>query len=225
MRVNFRNFNTVNCLVDHLFVKTALRMFLHNGSDIFSLHQNLPQVDLTPGITELKIKKTIIETLPTKKYKCVRNHFETCLLNSIHGKTIRDYNCSIPFIDKNSKFQTCSREVVLNVSRTIKNFVSRQNHDENKDKFGECEFGKPCTDMIYSIADKDQLPNNNSKLEAQITIKYENMLVEIIRDSYSYPFISLFAEVGGVLGMLLGLSIYGIFESCFSQLKRCLNHE
>ena len=204
--------------------KHALRMFLHNGSDIFSLHQNLPQVDMTPGTIELKIKKTIIDTLPTKKYKCVRNHFETCLLNSIHGKTIRDHNCSIPFIAKNSKFKTCSRDIILNISQTIKDLVSRQNHDDTE-KFGECEFGKPCQDMIYGIADKDQLLDNDSKMEARVTIKFENMLVEIIRDSYRYPFISLFAEVGGVLGMLLGLSIFGIFETCLSQIQRCFKCE
>ena len=70
--------------------------------------------------------------------------------------------------------------------------------------------------MIYSITNRN-LAYDKSHLETYI--KYENSLIEIIEDAYSYPFISIFAELGGVLGMLLGLSFFGIFEIIIERLK------
>ena len=186
--------------------------FLHNGSDIYSLHQNLPRLGLSPVSSfYFTIKKTILNSLPTKNYKCVKNHFLTCLVNTL-AKDIKDkFNCSIPFFEKNSKTKVCSNKIILDIIKIIQFQVINSNGT-----YGPCIFGKPCQDMIYSITNRN-IAYDKSHLETYI--KYENSLIEIIEDAYSYPFISIFAELGGVLGMLLGLSFFGIFEIIIERLK------
>ena len=186
--------------------------FLHNGSDIYSLHQNLPRLGLSPVSSfYFTIKKTILNSLPTKNYKCVKNHFLTCLVNTL-AKEIKDkFNCSIPFFEKNSKTKVCSNKIILDIIKIIQFQVINSNGT-----YGPYIFGKPCQDMIYSITNRN-IAYDKSHLETYI--KYENSLIEIIEDAYSYPFISIFAELGGVLGMLLGLSFSGIFEIIIERLK------
>ena len=89
-------------------------------------------------------------------------------------------------------------------------------------EYGICKFEKPCHAVIYSIADKEV-----SEVEGdlcQVNIQFETAFVEIIQDSYNYPFLSMFAELGGVLGMLLGLSFFGIFESIIEKLQQYFRH-
>ena len=53
---------------------------------------------------------------------------------------------------------------------------------------------------------KDELPS------AHVTINFENTMVEVIKDSYDYDFISIFSEIGGSIGVLIGMSCMTIVE-------------
>ena len=74
-------------------------------------------------------------------------------------------------------------------------------HVTTQESFKHFQELKPCQEVVYEIVDK--LETHDS----QITINFPNQLVEVITDSYSFTGISLFAELGGVIGMLLGFSV------------------
>ena len=69
---------------------------------------------------------------------------------------------------------------------------------------------------MYKIADKQQDFYHQWLLQVQ----FNNKLVTVVTDSYSYPFLSLFAELGGVIGMLLGLSVFGLFETVLEKVEQ-----
>ena len=48
------------------------------------------------------------------------------------------------------------------------------------------------------------------------------MMVELVTDNYSYTFQSLFGELGGVVGMLLGYSAMSILEDLLNLSKKIL---
>ena len=77
-----------------------------------------------------------------------------------------------------------------------------------------CTNLKPCQDIVYTVAEKlFQKPGG-------IEIQFQNKLVEVLTDSYSYSTLSLFAELGGVIGMLLGLSVIGSIEKLINGLQQ-----
>ena len=43
--------------------------------------------------------------------------------------------------------------------------------------------------------------------------------MEVITDSYSYTGLSLFAELGGVIGMLLGFSVFGLLDESINKVQ------
>ena len=55
-----------------------------------------------------------------------------------------------------------------------------------------------------------------------IRIELQSYIVESITDSYDYDFISIFSEIGGSLGILVGLSIMTLVEF-FIDLKKALS--
>ena len=59
-----------------------------------------------------------------------------------------------------------------------------------------------------TLAKETEFMNNESKLEIQL----ENPNVLTIVDSYTYDIQSFVGEVGGTLGLFLGLSIFSFVE-------------
>ena len=195
----------------------GLALFLHNGSrnDISSIDDNSKMVPINPGHTDIKIKTTIIKSLPNRANGCVKKPFMSCAIKEIEKETKDQFNCSLVTFRKHSKYKTCSGEIFVNAIKKMKNAFDDK-------KYGICKFEKPCHAVIYSITDKEE-----TKVEGDlcyVNIQFENAFVEIIQDSYNYPFLSVFAEIGGVLGMLLGLSFFGIFEFVSEKMQQYLRN-
>ena len=83
----------------HLFTKSyqnysKYHIYLHNGSDIYALHENMPTIPFGGymfGGFKLVIEKTIINSLPTKTYLCLwqnilPNMFENYLSQGFENK-------------------------------------------------------------------------------------------------------------------------------------------
>ena len=183
--------------------------WLHNETDIFGLHMNMPTSTINKKIGyTVKIKKTIIDSLPTKKYKCGRSHFETCLKNKIAEGLIKQNNCYIPFLSYDNSYSVCPKELTL---RVVKTWL---HHILTLDDYKGCSYLKPCQDIVYSFAEK------NFRKPGQLEIQFQNKFVEVITDTYSFTSLSLFAELGGVIGMLLGLSVIGSFQALMEGLQQ-----
>ena len=184
--------------------------FLHNGSDIFALHENMP---MTPfgsekfGGVELVIEKTVINSLPTKNYVCGKSYFQTCLKNTLAKNLKTKYNCYIPILSYDKNTKVCSTKIIL---QTIKTWIY---HMKSRADFEDCKNLKPCDDIMYKLVDKYESE------EWRLEITFNNKLVTFVSDSYIYTIRSLFADLGGVIGMLLGLSVFGLFETVLDKIQ------
>ena len=56
--------------------------------------------------------------------------------------------------------------------------------------------------------------------DTNISISYENYNVEYLEDSYVYGFISIFSEIGGSIGILIGLSCMTIVDFLIEVYKK-----
>ena len=74
-----------------------------------------------------------------------------------------------------------------------------------------CPSGTKCKSTLYKV--RTEITNEEfSKQQAKITIKLESPIVQNVVDSYAYDLQSLIGEVGGTLGLFLGLSTYSFIE-------------
>jgi len=191
-----------------------LRIYLHDGmeSEIYALHRrNNPSFKVVrPGLTVFRLKKTKIESLPTKTSKCGKSHYGTCIKNQVAKIHHQMYHCHIPFLEKNSNFPICPNDIIIEAIKTLKYYLMTQ------EDYFECQFIRPCQDVIYEILVR-HFSNRNDSL---ISIQFDSMFVQVIKDSYSYPFELLMTDFGGAMGMLLGSSLYGFVEIMLSKLKK-----
>ena len=125
------------------------------------------------------------------------------------------YNCFLPFLPKNGAKTVCSN----NVSLAIIKFLSQKLHE---DEYGHCKNIKPCNSVVYSLVNPTSNPGPPGKTltVAKIALTFENTMVEVIQDSYDYTFISIFSEIGGSIGIMIGISCMTIIEFFLMVHKR-----
>ena len=103
------------------------------------------------------------------------------------------------------------------------------------DKFEDCLNIQPCSQVIYSTRTHtenvkvhpgdNQGPEGHPKpphgrspfqingdSESIIYLTFENDLVQVIEDQYIYSFMGIFSEIGGAVGILVGMSVMTIVE-------------
>ena len=78
------------------------------------------------------------------------------------------------------------------------------------EKSGKCPSGSKCNRPIYNVRTEITHVENTNK--AYVYIQLESPTVQNVFDSYAYDFQSLIGEVGGTLGLFLGLSTYSLVE-------------
>ena len=87
----------------------------------------------------------------------------------------------------------------------------------------ECPREQPCDLWIFSFQDmKDPSSSSRELLKLYLDSDY----VVVVKDIYSYDFQSLFGEVGGTMGLLIGISLADImnfFGSFLSYLRSLLS--
>ena len=168
------------------------------------------QINQTKGY-ELKMKKTVIKSLTTKSYHCGTDNLETCIKNTLIKTLKEEKRCYIPFLNNDKNNEICPNEVILDTIKILNYHVTTQ------ESFDHCQDLKPCQEIVYEIVDKFEIH------DSQITINFPNQLVEVITDSYSYTGLSLFAELGGVIGMLLGFSVFGLLNESIKRIQTFWN--
>ena len=69
---------------------------------------------------------------------------------------------------------------------------------------------KACHDVKYTL--ETSVPSASWSPYTDFQFKFKNYDVEQFEDSYVYSFITIFSEVGGSLGVLIGLSCMTIVD-------------
>ena len=189
-------------------------LYIHNGSYFYSLSDNMPWVYM--GKDYLKIKKLVIKSLPTKSYSCGEMAFESCLKATLAKRLEMEHNCYIPFLNLDGNKTICSNEIILNAIHNL------EHHIKTKETFENCQDLKPCHEVVYYTVEYANSESKHFVFKDGLMIYFPNQLVEVITNSYSYTGLSLFAELGGVIGMLLGFSVFGLLDTLINNLQKFL---
>ena len=88
-----------------------------------------------------------------------------------------------------------------------------------------CPSGLKCNRPIYNVRTeitKSSVPDDN---KAIVDIQLESPTVQNVIDSYAYDSQSLVGEIGGTLGLFLGLSTYSLVEFVTYLLEKFFCHQ
>ena len=180
----------------------------------FDAHRRNPAFIIYKGMYyNLKISKTVMETLNRKNEKCFEEQFygiEKCKYLSGGTKFIEKYNCSLPWM---SQFEfgnhtLCESDSVPNMDVIDLILESEMLYENAKN---ECKNYLPCKRSMYqALFEQEEAPMGTES--TTLLIQYSSPYIQVIKDSWSYDLQSYIGEVGGTLGLLLGLSFASVFD-------------
>ena len=168
----------------------------------------------------LKLSKTKFESLDQEDSQCSGDLFSGPIrCQSLHAgwQVVQKYNCSLPWMHELD---------FLNIPRcqdhnTIGNVTRLWIEIFNEEVIDKCkEDILPCTRTVYEDSLEElsaygygQIFGHSAAVNSsKLSIQFPNPYVQVIKDSHSYDMQSLIGEVGGTLGLLLGLSFISVFD-------------
>ena len=141
------------------------------------------------------------------------NHdYDKTLYGKIANENQEHFNCSVPFHPSITSQRTGNTIEICNNSETGKK--AYDNWEESLSAGASTPNNKPCAGMDIYLG----LPfinNNESKNEAFIRL-YVKSDIKVKRLGLHYDVTTLVAEVGGYVGMFLGMSLVDITILCNS---------
>ena len=60
--------------------------------------------------------------------------------------------------------------------------------------------------MIYNILQVTENPIIEPENKTELNLRYTSALIEVQKEEYAYSFLTLVADIGGVLGMFIGFN-------------------
>ena len=176
------------------------------------------------------MNKVIMNSLPTREKPCVDELYLKCLARKVNEIAQDQFHCNLqPLLPPNNAKESCPNNVARYILELWSNAIA------SLDKFEDCLNIQPCSQVIYSTRTHtenvkvhpgdNQGPEGHPKpphgrspfqingdSESIIYLTFENDLVQVIEDQYIYSFMGIFSEIGGAVGILVGMSIMTIVE-------------
>ena len=154
----------------------------------------------------MKLRKSIIESLPTTAQKCNPYIYATCVKGTIGQEVIKEHECSLPFLPGYDTIRRmCGRNVTIEIIKKL--FKAIKSSD-----YKDCHNVQPCKSVVYTLSNPETKDLPPRFTDAKVFVTFENTMVENIMDSYDYTSISIFSEIGGSVGVLTGISCITIVE-------------
>lgn len=225
--------NGISASVTELTMKLDLSVFDGNWI-IATLHSKLDSADALdtnpmfglkkgdPKITEITLNKKIISCEPTRQFPCDKYDLKTC--NDVEGNRaiIEKLNCKLAilysgrhleqFIPGYENVPFCNDKVT---KKGLKLYLAA---------YAKCKRAEPraCNSIKYSALKEEYEGNPDGT--AMLVIRYSNFEVEHYTSYIGYDEQSLVAELGGLLGMTLGLSFVTIGDVLSDVTKKYIFH-
>ena len=183
------------------------------------------------------MNKLIMKSLSTREKPCVEELYLKCVARKVNEKAKNLFNCNLhPLLPHNTAKDTCPNQVVKSLLNIWTTAIA------SPDQFEDCLNIQPCSQVIYSTrTNTEKIKLNNSgkgqgsgnhsqphkqppnargpvkkrwqtESESKIYLSFENNLVQVIEDQYVYSIMGIISEIGGALGILVGMSVMTIVE-------------
>ena len=156
-----------------------------------------------------------MESVSTKNSPCNKYPQYTCVMRNIYQHYVDKYNCSIYFIkdgiDIHGEYDYCNISIHVEFHENF-----NQMYEEN---LKSCPKAFGCIHKGYTLSVKRESRLNKF---ARIHVIFSNPIVEYVIEEVSYDLQSLIGEVGGTMGLTVGLSFLSIFEWALDLVKNYL---
>ncbi len=129
---------------------------------------------------------------------CVNQNYDKCMYKALETRMLNEAGCRVPFIVPQLKEKTpiCEEPMAANTSYWIAwTRVTNQLDD--------CVV--PCKSLVVDVGGKNTRDNNKTYGEAYF---YYAPRIATNEEEVLYTFLSMVAEIGGYVGLLLGFSIF-----------------
>ena len=129
-------------------------------------------------------------------------------MRAINKYYIENFNCNIIFITDGLNMTNDYEYCNVSIHVHFKEHFRRMYNDNLK----QCPSSQGCTHIEYQLFTSQSRPWPNVHLPTAIRINFYKPIVEYQIEEISYDLQSLIGEVGGTLGLTVGLSFLSIFE-------------
>ena len=197
-----------------------LGVYLHSGHDFPDHMLIYPKVDIDSigMFARISIKESKLEQVSTRDAQCGEFPFVTCASRKMYQQMYSEFGCETVYINNgtylndirkfNQTVPMCNREVHEKVRKLV------------DDSFGKTENNvckRACTQYMYLMQLQTFAHANQS---TTVRLQFADINVAINTHTISYDYQSLIGEVGGTLGLFLGVSGISIVEAIMSCLQR-----
>ena len=178
---------------------------LHDKETIFSVAKN----------KIFKLSKKVVNSISTRKSPCQKHAKTTCILRHVNTFYNEKYQCQIVFIkdymDMESMNQYCNISVHLEFNQTYPELFMKYST--------KCTSSQGCLQTNYIIDTSEDFNIKHINDPSSIKISINKPIVEYYIEEISYDFQSLVGEVGGTLGLTVGLSFLSISDWAMTVIK------
>ena len=194
----------------------TVKLLFHSGHDVADAEDLYPQLNIAPNNSyTLGIVKKIIESISTRNNPCHKYPKQTCAYRVFYDLIIDTYGCETIFVS--SEFLGRDKAPICNMSVHALIMQNELQHANIWEFSKSCVSKQACIQTKYMMTiDKQETGRNVSTVQIQLI----DPIVEYNIDSISYDLQSLIGEVGGTLGLTLGLSGFSITELIFSKVLK-----
>ena len=194
----------------------AVWMMIHNKNDFQDAHilYDTERFYSWGEKRRLKLSKNVVEAFSIKKNPCQKYPKTTCILRYIYKEYIKRFNCSIIFIKDGLNIEFDGDHCNASVHKHFQENYGKM----YQDNLQYCRSTQGCTHINYFIS--GSLSDINEDSPGKIRIIFHKAIVEYFIEELSYDLQSLIGEVGGTMGLTIGLSFLSIFEWILDQAKK-----
>ena len=194
-----------------------LRILLHTKYDLPDAYQLNGMISMKKSkeikeTHKIDVRKTISKRESTRKIPCTQYEYMTCH-NIEDNKLILDkYNCQITAINYGQHLDN----IIPNETSICSDEVAKKAIDLITSKKTNCTRAPTCemTRFTFMVKDMDPYVENAN----EIWISFSNPEVANYNTYISYDLPSLIGEVGGILGLTLGVSALTFLESMLDRI-------
>lgn len=152
--------------------------------------------------TGISVKHESFELLDIDGSPCTLEedfNYDECISGLVRQKQMEKFGCTSPFLGK-IKDNVCTNQTIGVQAYKIQNdFFSNGVHEGFLNCFEACNY------LSIEMRDKRKSTNNSKHATLRLTFQEK---IKKTKSYFAYEALSLVAEIGGYVGLFLGVSIY-----------------
>lgn len=200
-------------------LSSTLKIMLHDSYDLPDAETLYPVLypETSGHHIYVDISKKVIQLVSTKKEPCNQYPPRTCSDRLVYKQIYEKYKCELFLLKHGNHLDDLRQEKapICNNSITL-SYLSELQHGF-KGVLKECHNRQACNQTKYLLM---KLAKNNKIGDTVIKVQYLDPIVEYNIDSINYDLQSMIGEVGGTLGLTLGLSGLSLVQMVFYLIRK-----